>query len=193
MPPLPRKQSTTAPRESSPSFKRKRTRSSPELTTKYNGSADQAEQANKTLEYPAFQMRDSVLFDTSLITAEFHPHTSRILLATTSAHEVAMVYLPPSDSDQHQHRSSDPQVNGDVSSRSSRRRKISWLRDQTREEARAGRQQQQRTSEAEPMELDPASSQVDETKPLAAENPSGTDVEMEDQLTEAPGLSSDAS
>lgn len=70
--------------------------------------------------YPTTPMRDSVLFDTPLTHAELHPNTSRIILANTSTHQVALVYLPPF-------------VVGAVSTP---RRRVCWLRDQTREEAK---------------------------------------------------------
>lgn len=80
-------------------------------------SGDQVDQTTPEAkqEYPTTPMRDSVLFDTPLTHAELHPNTSRIILANTSTHEVALVYLPSS---------------------AATRRRICWLRDQTREEAR---------------------------------------------------------
>lgn len=96
-------------------------------------------------DYPTSSIRDSVLFDTPLVHADFHPYTSRIILATTSAHEVALVYLPTYNAS---------------------RRRICWLRDQTRDEARA--------------------TLLEELKGL-------TDQEIEDRLKESPASAEDAS
>jgi hypothetical protein len=190
MPPLLRKSST---KTQNGSLKRKRTRSTPEpqVTTQDNGSTSHMESVDRTLAYPTTSMRDSILFDTSLVTAEFHPHTSRIILATTSVHEVVVVYLPPSETVHRQH--ADLQENGNVSAKSPERRRICWLRDQTREEARAEQQASRRTSGPQPMEQDPASSRADESVPPPVDNPGTTETETDSQPTEAPGLPSDAS
>jgi COMPASS component SWD1 len=105
-----------------------------------------AEQATaEPTAFPTTPMRDSVLFDTPLAHAELHPNTSRIILANTSTHEVALVYL---------------------SSAGASRRRICWLRDQTREEAREA----------------------------LLEGINGTtDAEVEDELRESPESMQDAS
>jgi hypothetical protein len=190
MPPLSRKSSIKA---QNGSLKRKRTRSTsePQVGMQNNGSTSHMESVDRTLDYPTTSMRDSILFDTSLVTAEFHPHTSRIILATTSVHEVAVVYLPPSETVHRQH--ADPRDNGDVTANSFERRRICWLRDQTREEARAEQQESRRTSGPQPMEQDPASSHADASVPTSVDNPDATDIETDSQPMEAPGLASDAS
>jgi hypothetical protein len=190
MPPLPRRSST---KTQNGSLKRKRTRSSsePQAGMQNNGSTSHMESVDRTLDYPTTSMRDSILFDTSLVTAEFHPHTSRIILATTSVHEVAVVYLPPSETVHRQH--ADPRDNGDVTANSFERRRICWLRDQTREEARAEQQESRRTGGPQPMEQDPASSHADASMRPQVDIPVTAETETDSQPTEAPGLASDAS
>lgn len=191
MPPLPRKQARKEHHEASFS-KRKRTRSTtePDMSMELDEPNDHAESNDGILDYPTAQMRESILFDTSLLAAEFHPHTSRIILATTSVHEVAVVYLPPFDTALSERTST--LANGNVPAGSSGRRRICWLRDQTQEEARA-EQQQQPPNELQPMEQDLPEAQAKDATAMANENPGVAAIEVENQLMEAPGSSKLAS
>lgn len=110
-----------------PSFKRQRTRS----TSEANSVVSPGIQPETSRGYPTTPMCDSVLFDTPIINAEFHPETSKIILATTSTHEVALVYLPSPYAS-----TTAPNSVASLPGKSNRR-KIYWLRDQTRDEAKA--------------------------------------------------------
>lgn len=151
---------------------------------------DRTEPSDGMFDYPTSPMRDSILFDVSLVTAEFHPQTSRIILATTSAHEVAVVYLPPFKNDPDH--STDAPRDGEVSAKLSIRRRICWLREQTQEDAREEEEQRQ-ASEAQPMDQDVANSQANDIPSLENANPNVADVGTLDQFLEAPGSSSLAS
>ena len=190
MPPLRRKQ--TSKRHATSTSKRKRTRSisESEVAIEPNESENRTELSDDVSDYPTSPIRDSILFDVSLVTAEFHPHTSRIILATTSAYEVAVVYLPPPENDP-DHSTAAPRY-GEVSAKSSVRRRICWLREQTQEEARE-EEEQRRAGEAQPMEQDIANSQANGIPSLENAHPNVADVETQDQHLEAPGSSSLAS
>jgi hypothetical protein len=191
MPPLRRRQAYK--RHVPSTTKRKRTRSTPEPSIEIEPGAmdDQTDTIDDMSDYPTSPMRDSILFDVSLVTAEFHPHTSRILLATTSTHEVAMVYLPPSENASGQN--TDAMRNGDVSAKATERRKICWLRDQTQEEARDRTPSQRSTSGAHAVEQDSAHAQSDNVTSLATEEPEEVHAGVQDRFAEAPGSSTLAS
>ncbi|KAJ9097602.1 hypothetical protein QFC21_004636 [Naganishia friedmannii] len=180
MPVLPNKPSSPNP---TPSLKRQRTRS----TSEANSIVPTETLAMQSRGYPTSPMRDSVLFDTPLINAEFHPETSKIILATTSTHEVAMVYLssPHTSTVDPQ---SIPNSNASLSGKS-HRRKIYWLRDQTRDEAKATlvpdkTEETQDAASDTKMEGAPP----DQVVPPPANGASSTltECEMEERLREAP-------
>ncbi|KAJ9123879.1 hypothetical protein QFC22_000667 [Naganishia vaughanmartiniae] len=168
-----------SPATSSPPYKRQRTRS-----TSDTNCASAEHPSTSSRGYPTSPMRDSIMFDTPLINAEFHPETSKIILATTSTHEVAVVYLSSPVG-----LTANPQPPAALSGKSSRRR-IYWLRDQTRDEARASLVPTEitETRDVSPDTKTDGSPMDQDVPPLP--NGSGstlTDSEIEEKLKEAPG------